>query len=190
MKLIYYIFFMTWMVFSPIGTMAQSPICNRIKAVIHHLPENAKQVAIFNDNARHCLYYALNDRLYKFDVLDYTNTEIPFEDSYYKITNWYLSPDKNYIFIVTENGPFTHFFLKDKLTLWRFWIRGQVLNKVVDGYHLDKQKGCFIVSNLSRCVNPDAVRSRQKWLLKDHYYDLTGNIIWASDEYPYRKYHR
>jgi len=185
MKFTYYAAVVLWMAFIPIGAAAQSPISNRIRAAARHLPENARQVAVFDDNTRHCLYYTLNERLYKFDVWDNTNSEIPFDESYYKITNWYLSPNKNYIFLVTDNGSFTHFFLKDRITLWRLSVRGQVLKKVADGYRLDKRKGCFIISSMSRCLNPDAARSHQKWLLEDHYYDLTGHIIWASDEYLY-----
>lgn len=29
--------------------------------------------------------------------------------------------------------------------------------------------------------------TRRQWMMRDHYYNLDGHIIWAKDEYEYKK---
>lgn len=55
---------------------AQTPVANRIKALVKTLPEGSEIVARYTDMKRHSLYYILHNRLYKYDVLNNSQDEI------------------------------------------------------------------------------------------------------------------
>ena len=59
---------------------AQTPIANRMKVLVKTLPEGSEIVARYTDMKRHALYYILNNRLYKYDVLNNSQDEINLEN--------------------------------------------------------------------------------------------------------------
>lgn len=71
---------------------AQTPIANRMKVLVKTLPEGSEIVARYTDMKRHALYYILNNRLYKYDVLNNSQDEINLENRN-KIISSKLSKD-------------------------------------------------------------------------------------------------
>ena len=71
---------------------AQTPIANRMKVLVKTLPEGSEIVARYTDMKRHALYYILNNRLYKYDVLNNSQDEINLENRN-KIISSRLSKD-------------------------------------------------------------------------------------------------
>ena len=71
---------------------AQTPIANRMKVLVKTLPEGSEIVARYTDMKRHALYYILNNRLYKYDVLNNSQDEINLENRN-KIISSRLSQD-------------------------------------------------------------------------------------------------
>lgn|GEM_PF-525891 len=59
---------------------AQTPIANRMKVLVKTLPKGSEIVARYTDMKRHALYYILNNRLYKYDVLNNSQDEINLEN--------------------------------------------------------------------------------------------------------------
>lgn len=77
---------------------AQTPIANRMKVLVKTLPEGSEIVARYTDMKRHALYYILNNRLYKYDVLNNSQDEINLENRN-KIISSRLSKDGKIITI-------------------------------------------------------------------------------------------
>jgi len=77
---------------------AQTPIANRMKVLVKTLPEGSEIVARYTDMKRHALYYILNNRLYKYDVLNNSQDEINLENRN-KIISSRLSKDSKTITI-------------------------------------------------------------------------------------------
>ena len=71
---------------------AQTPIANRMKVLVKTLPKGSEIVARYTDMKRHALYYILNNRLYKYDVLNNSQDEINLENRN-KIIGGRLSKD-------------------------------------------------------------------------------------------------
>ena len=71
---------------------AQTPIANRMKVLVKTLPDGSEIVARYTDMKRHALYYILNNRLYKYDVLNNSQDEINLENRN-KIISSRLSKD-------------------------------------------------------------------------------------------------
>lgn len=71
---------------------AQTPIANRMKVLVKTLPGGSEIVARYTDMKRHALYYILNNRLYKYDVLNNSQDEINLENRN-KIISSRLSKD-------------------------------------------------------------------------------------------------
>ncbi|WP_278485711.1 hypothetical protein [Hoylesella nanceiensis] len=71
---------------------AQTPIANRMKVLVKTLPEGSEIIARYTDMKRHALYYILNNRLYKYDVLNNSQDEINLENRN-KIIGSILSKD-------------------------------------------------------------------------------------------------
>ncbi len=62
----------------PFLIQAQTPIANRVKAMAKHLPEGANVIAKYTDNKRHCLYYGLHNRLFRYDVIKNKSENVEF----------------------------------------------------------------------------------------------------------------
>ncbi len=165
-------------------SVAQTPVANRVKAVVAHLPRQASVVAKYTDVYRHCLYFTMANRLYQYDVLTDRQHDVSFTGNSYAhiITTW-LSPDGNFFFIAVDRGNLSSFYLDDGQEVWRYDSRKHKTKKIGQGFCIEVQKGCIVIKRASRCLNPDAAPKHQQWMAQDHYYDLYGNIIWAKDEY-------
>lgn len=168
-----------------VGTAkAQTPVANRVKAVVSQLPEQASVVAKYTDVRRHCLYYTLRNRLYLYDVIKNKRSEVHFTDkSYKRIFATWLSPDGNYLFIAVDRGSLSLFYLNDGQQLWRYDSNTHRTLKVGQGFSIARRKGCFKIKQAWRCLNPNAQQRYQQWTARDHYYDPYGNVIFALGEY-------
>lgn len=166
------------------GAMAQTPVANRIKAVIKHLPAGAQVVAKYTDNRRHCVYYTLRNRLFCYDVMTTHAVETFFStDSYAHITATWLSPDGNFFFITVDKGNLAQFYLNDGKVLWRFDSRTQRAKKIGQGFDISHKPNGIIIKSAARCINPEAPQDRQHWTAQDHQYDNYGKNLNLGDEY-------
>lgn len=165
-------------------SFAQTPVANRVKAVVAHLPCQARVVAKYTDVYRHCLYFTMANRLYQYDVLTDRQHDVPFTGNSYAhiITTW-LSPDGNFFFIAVDRGNLASFYLDDGQEVWRYDSRKRKYKKIGQGFCVEVQKGCIVIKRASRCLNPNATPKHQQWMAQGHYYGLYGNIIWTKDEY-------
>lgn len=168
-----------------LSAIAQTPVANRVKAVVRHLPDGAAVVAKYTDNNRHSLYYILHNRLYRFDVVTNTNEDVSFAtEGYSRILSSYLSPDGNFVFIAVDRGPLANFYPDDGQVLWRIDSRTRRIQRIQSGFKVEKLKTCFVIRKVYRCLNPRSPRAHQKWTARNHYFDLYGKVIYAKDEYP------
>ena len=171
-------------VLSSLPVIAQTPVANRIKAVIGHLPKDVTVVAKYTDNTRHSLYYILHNRLYRFDVLANTNEDVSFaNEGYSRILASYLSPDDTFIFVAVDRGQLATFYPEDGQVLWRIDSRTRRTQRIQSGFKIEKQKDSFVVKKVCRCLNPKALPLQQKWMARNHYYDAYGKILSVKEEY-------
>ncbi len=159
---------------------AQTPVANRVKSVVKHLPKTATPVAKYTDNYRHCLYYIHTNRLYQYDVMTGQRQEVLFANSGYdRILSSWLSPDGNFMFFVIEKDGITW----NTQELWRYDSRTKRTYRVGQGYHILRTKEVYIIKKATRVLNPGAPLQKQKWMGQEHHYDLYGNNITVKDEY-------
>ena len=168
---------------------AQNPVANRVRAAAESLPDGCETVAKYTDNRYHCLFYTMHNRLYKYDVLTNKNTDVNFTPfAYSSIYATYLAPKGKYIYICIERSPFSQTTPENSHELWRISPDGDESKKIDEGIKIIKRKGCFIIKKLSRIKRvKDKNGTRRQWMMRDHYYNLDGHIIWAKDEYEYKK---
>lgn len=175
-----------WLLTAPLA--AQTPIANRLKAVARQLSAEAHMVARYTDDHRHCLYYTEAQRLYRYDVLTNRKEEVAFaSDSYNNILNTWLSPDGNFFFIVVDRGAFVTTYMESGQELWRYDTRTRRPFKVGQGFRVEHRRGCIVIHRATRCLNPDDAPDKQRWMARNHFYDLYGKVIWAKEEYEVGK---
>lgn len=166
----------------------QTPIANRVKAVAKNLPRGAKVVAKYTDNQRHCLYYIYDNRLFRHDVMTNRCEEAVFSsDAYHGIASSWLSPDGNFFFLVVDRGASGTAYWNAGQVLWRYDSHRKQSYKVGEGFEIEHRKGCNVIKRGTQCLNPHATTKRQRWMAKDHYYDLYGKVIWSKDEYEVKQ---
>jgi len=171
-------------IFLSMTAAAQTPVANRVKAMEKTLQKGAESVAKYTDNKRHCLYYTFHNRLYRYDVMTNKRENVEFAtDAYNKIKATMLSPDGNFVFVIVDRGDLANFYLSDGQQLWRIDSRNLKSTKIGEGYDIKKNDKDFVIKKAHRCLNPNASRNAQKWTARDHHFDLTGHVLFASDEY-------
>lgn len=168
---------------------AQNPVANRVKAAAENLPDGCEIVAKYTDSRYHCLFYTMHNRLYKYDVMTNKNTDVNFTPfAYSSIYATYVAPKGKHIFICIERSPFSQTTPENNHELWMISPDGGESKKIDEGIKIHKRKGCFIIKKISRMKKvKDKNGTRQQWMMRDHYYNLDGHIIWAKDEYEYKK---
>jgi hypothetical protein len=167
---------------------SQTPVANRIKAMVRSLPSEAIVVAKYTDNHRHCLYYIEGNRLFCYDVMVNRREEVHFANgSYDKILSAWLSPDGNFFFIAVDKGNLVNSYMDCGQELWRFDSRTKRTYKVGVGFKIEHRKKCIVIKRGSRCLNPSAPPSRRRWMAQDHFYDPYGKVIWAKEEYEVKE---
>jgi hypothetical protein len=168
---------------SPLA-MAQTPVANRVNAMAEHLPKTASVIAKYTDNRRHCLYYSMHNRIFRYDVLSNKSIDVNVSsDGYVSILSYFLSPDGNFIFVVVDRGNLSSFYADDGQELWRLDSRSRQTDKIGSGFKIEKRRECIVIKKVFACTNPKASVSKQNWLAKNHLYDLYGHIIYAQDAY-------
>ncbi len=169
-------------------TSAQTPVANRVRASAANLPANSRIVAKYTDNKRHCLYYCVNGRIYRYDVITDKNHEICFSNKAYRnINNTFLSTDSHYIFVDIDLGQRHGNEPGTTHELWRIDTFTNRYTRIGSGYKISRHKDSLVITAFSRCCNPNDPVTRQKWMVRDHYYYLEdGKTIYAKEEYQYR----
>lgn len=167
-----------------LGAMAQTPIANRVKAVIKSLPSQAQVVAKYTDNQRHCLYYTLRNRLFRYDVKTNKREEIAFSQNPYSsiITTW-LSADGNAFFIAIDRKDLVSFYLDNGQELWAIDSHTKRPKRIGVGFSISHSGEKIIIKRATRCINPQAAQSRQHWMVCDHHYDGNGTPLGKGEEY-------
>ncbi len=166
------------------GAMAQTPIANRVKAVVKNLPAQAQVVAKYTDNQRHCLYYTLRNRLYRYDVKTNKREEIAFSQNPYSsiITTW-LSADGNAFFIAIDRKDLVSFYLDNGQELWAIDSHTKRPKRIGVGFSISHSGEKITIKRATRCINPQAAQSRQHWMVCDHHYDGNGTPLGKGEEY-------
>jgi hypothetical protein len=163
---------------------SQTPLANRVKAMVNHLSSSANVVAKYTDDRRHCLFYTMHNRLFRYDALKDKNMDVDFaSEGYSRIITTFLSPDGDFIFVAVDKGSLASFYPDDGQVLWRIDSRTLRPYKVGDGYKIVIHKDEIIISKAFRCLNPQAPANKRRWTAKDHYYDAYGHVAYAKDEY-------
>lgn len=162
---------------------AQTPVANRVKAVMKRLPTSAQVLAKYTDNERHSLYYIMHGRLYNYDVMTNSNKEVMFPEGYKSVLNTYLENGNNLIFIVLDRGSRSGNYIVDGKKLYMLNTYTKKLKEIGSGYAVGKSqvKGlpCFEIKKGERCVNT----VEHTWKARSHYYDLTGESLFAGEEF-------
>lgn len=165
---------------------AQTPLANRIKATVKRLPKEAVVAAKYSDKSRHCVYYTLNHRLYKFDVVSNEKQEVDFPNGYLKIIGTYAAPSQGTLFVMVDRGSLSTNYATDGQTLYAINTHTLRQKEVGSGFSIKKTtiKGepCVAIKKAYKCTDP----VRNKWKARNHYYDMSGNIIFASNDYNVR----
>lgn len=163
---------------------AQTPIANRVHAMAKAMEKKVKVVAKYTDNERHSLYYVARHRLYRWDALTNATQEVSFaNNSYDTIIEAWISPDGNIIIVGVDRKSQTTQPLKNGQQVWKLDTRTGQNDLVGEGFSIERRKDCYVVKQATRCINPDALPERQRWMAKDHYYYLDGKVIWSKEEY-------
>lgn len=169
---------------------AQTPVADRIRAAIKHLPKNIEVVAKYTDNQRHCLYYILDHRLYCLDVIKNKNEEVRFSESYLKILDCYLVKKGKLLFVSIDRGSLSKTYAVDGQKLYMINPLNRKIKEVGSGYSIKKStiKGneCFSIKKAHKFLNPNKVIKDQQWIAKEHFYSIDGAILYAGDEFKIR----
>lgn len=132
-----YIFFYTYI-------MAQTPISNRVKAAVKHLPTSATIIAKYTDNDKHCLYYTLQNKIYCLDVILNINEELDFtEHGHKKILSSHISPNSEYLLLCIskkdKQNPYELWRINAKEHSFSCLAKGSSITKTKEGYTLQKK---------------------------------------------------
>ena len=169
---------------------AQTPVADRVRAAIKRLPTSIKVVAKYTDNARHCLYYILDHRLYCLDVIRNKNEEVDFPESYLKILDCYLIHKSKLLFVSIDRGSLSKTYAVDGQKLYMINPLTRRIKEIGSGYSIEKGtlKGneCFCVSKAHKCLNPNAVIEKQQWIAREHFYGADGSVLYAGKEFKIR----
>lgn len=169
---------------------AQTPVADRIRAAVKHLPASIEVVAKYTDNARHCLYYILDHRLYCLDVIKNKNKEVDFPESYLKILNYYLIHKGKLLFVSIDRGSLSKTYAVDGQKLYMINPLTRRIKEVGSGYSIEKStlKGneCFCIKKAHKCLNPNEVIEKQKWVAREHFFSTDGSVLYAGKEFKIR----
>lgn len=172
------------------SALAQTPVANRVKAVIKHLPQKAEIVAKYTDNDRHCLYYLLDHRLYCYDVIKDKNGEVSFGENYLKVEHCYVISQGKMLFVSVDRGSLSKTYAKDGKRLYMINPLTRRIKTVGSGYDITKTthdgNECFSVKTADGLLNPDASADRQQWIAREHFYDIDGSALSVGKEYKIR----
>ncbi len=173
-------------IFASTYLSAQTPIANRVNEAARHVSKDASVVAKYTDNKRHSLYYIRKDKFFCLDVVLNINEELNFTPQKYdKILSSYLSPDGEYMFICLDKGNKSGWVLEDRFELWRINSYNRKSSRIASGFTIDRTKEGFLLRKTSRCLNPRAPKSRQRWMVRDHHFDMMGQATVTLPEYEY-----
>ncbi len=164
--------------------LAQTPIANRVKAVAKRLPHDAGIVAKYTDNKRHCLYYTLRNRLFRYDVKTNRREEVGFSPSPYStiITTW-LAPDGNTFFIAVDKKGLSAYYLDDGQELWLYDSWTKDAKKIGQGFCIAHKNGRITIKRASRTASSQTHQKRSNSMVRDHHYDEYGTPLGMGDEY-------
>jgi len=168
--------------------LAQTPIANRVKSVVQHLPQKAAIVAKYTDNDRHCLYYIYNGRLYKYDVVKNANDEVDFTTRGYRsIDNAFIEENGAYLFIITETTRRNQEEPINRKDLWRIDTMKGKAKKIDSGFSVKRKKEGFEVKRADDCINPNARAEKRQWNARTHVYDFEGKPSSTTKSYVIKK---
>ncbi len=166
------------------GTTAQTPVANRVKAVAKRLPGEADIVAKYTDNRRHCLYYTLRNRLFRYDVKTNRREEVSFSPAPYStiIATW-LSPDGNAFFVAVDRKELSAYYLDDGQELWMYNSWTKDAKKIGQGFCIAHRNGRITVKRAARTGNSPSRQKRSAKMVRDHQYDEYGVPLGMGDVY-------
>lgn len=165
---------------------AQTPIANRINVAARHLPKGAVVIAKYTDNERHCLFYYNENRIYCLDVILNINEQLNFapkDDE--QILTTYLSSDRRQMLFCSDSGNNKNDVIKERFQLWSIDSYNRQFKKIAKGFTIDKTREGFTIRRRSRCINPQAPKAHQRWMVQDLQFDLNGRLVKTGQEYEF-----
>ena len=169
--------------------LAQTPIANRVKVAARSLPESASVIAKYTDNDRHSLYYTKENKIFCLDVVLNINEELDFTShGYDKILATYISPGGEFmLFCIDKGQKDTNDILEERYELWQVNSNNRAFKCIASGFTIEKSKDGFTLRKKSKCLNPKAPKAQQRWMVRDHQFDHSGNPTLTQDEYEFKK---
>ena len=150
------------------------------------MPKSSKLVASFDDR-RNASYYLYDNRLIYYDKASQKGREIPFGYGYDRVKDIFLSPMKSRIFVVLDMGTHSTYYICDGLQLWVINTLNGQKRKLIEGFKVEKRKGCIVVGKVQFCHNSKAPLNKRRWRAHNHYFDFTGKVLWMMDDYDVMK---
>lgn len=167
---------------------AQTPVANRIRALVNHLPKGAKVVARYTDAKRHSLYYILDNWLYTYDVWNNRKEKVAFSnEAYSKIMMDAIAPGGKYLVFCIDRGMQTGETLENRYQLWQLDSNDKKTRKMGIGFFFRQDASTYTLTEATRCRNPHAPEKLRQWYVKDHKFNASGEILSVSEEYLWRK---
>lgn len=181
---------MLFMAVATTAATAQTPVANRIRAVVKHLPKSSVVAAKYTDNERHSIYYIVNHRLFCYDVVTDKDAEVAFPENYLKIDNCYVVGKEGLLFVVIDRGSLSKNYAKDGKRLYMITPLTKDIKEVGSGFNVRtttlKGEECFCIKKAYRLLNPSEVTGQQQWLAREHFYGIDGSVIYAGKEFKIR----
>ena len=156
------------------------------KPVKTELPKSSKLVISYDDR-RNASYYLYDNRLIFYDKGAKKGREIMFGYGYDRIKDIYLSPMKSRIFVVLDMGSHSTYYICDGLQLWVINTLNGQKRKLIEGFSVEKRKGCIVVGKVQFCHNSKAPINKRRWRAHNHYFDFTGKVLWMMDDYDVKE---
>ena len=155
--------------------------------MVKKLPKQAQVVAKYTDNQRHCLYYTLRNRLFRYDAKTDRREEVSFAPNpYSSIISTWLTPNGNAFFIAIDRKDMVAFYLDNGQELWIYDSHTKRPKRIGLGFSISHTDQQIIIKRASRCLNPQASQSHQRWLVCDHHYDSNGTPLGKGSDYVLR----
>jgi len=175
------IFFAALLLLSAPAT-AQTIVANRVKAAAASLPKGSRIVAKYTDNKRHSLYYIANDRLYKYDVLTNTNSDVRFTTSPYShIVNTYVTEHGRYIFVCVDKNGSGKADRKNSQELWRITPDENTCKMIGRGFAVQKVNDIFVIKVFVERKATASGDENSRWTVRERHFYLDGQSRWMEE---------
>lgn len=165
----------------PVSASGQTPIANRVKARAAHLKSNETAIAKYTDDRRHCLFFVRSSRIFKYDAVSGSTSEIVFcQDGYDTIMKTWISKDGGIMFVLVDRSSLTTQPLVDKQEICSLNSFTGKTGKIASGFSFGiKKDGSFYLTHQVD-VRKNA-HGRYDHIVEDQWFYDDGRPLWVKD---------